>query len=415
MAKSRYGFSALNNNLNSSTSNLGNNLPNISTNNTAVRVKSIVLDENHPRFNELGGWNGLGTIEFQSVENPLELPIYPTARPIYPNVKNYPLENEIVFLLSMPNTNIGSSTTSTQNYYISVISLWNHPHHNGYPSNPNTPPPTQQKDYQQTGDGSVRRVTDQSTEINLGKTFKERSNIHPLLPFEGDVIYEGRWGNSIRIGSTVKNTPNIWSSDGNNGDPIMIIRNGQSVNTSPEGWIPIVEDINNDISSIYVTSTQKLPLKSSTPIDYFSYKTNKPDSPNQYSGPQIVLNSGRLILNSKTDHILLSSKKSINLNAVDSINFDTAGNVIIQSGKLFLGSKDATEPVLLGDTTIKLLTELVNSLNQFMIICSNAVSTTPGTPLGTLNAAATQMNVFLEDIISNKKLENAKSNNNYTI
>lgn len=174
MAKSRYGFSALNNNLNSSTSNLGNNLPNISTNNTAVRVKSIVLDENHPRFNELGGWNGLGTIEFQSVENPLELPIYPTARPIYPNVKNYPLENEIVFLLSMPNTNIGSSTTSTQNYYISVISLWNHPHHNGYPSNPNTPPPTQQKDYQQTGDGSVRRVTDQSTEINLGKTFKER-------------------------------------------------------------------------------------------------------------------------------------------------------------------------------------------------------------------------------------------------
>ena len=290
MAKSRYGFSALNNNLNSSTSNLGNNLPNISTNNTAVRVKSIVLDENHPRFNELGGWNGLGTIEFQSVENPLELPIYPTARPIYPNVKNYPLENEIVFLLSMPNTNIGSSTTSTQNYYISVISLWNHPHHNGYPSNPNTPPPTQQKDYQQTGDGSVRRVTDQSTEINLGKTFKERSNIHPLLPFEGDVIYEGRWGNSIRIGSTVKNTPNIWSSDGNNGDPIMIIRNGQSVNTSPEGWIPIVEDINNDISSIYVTSTQKLPLKSSTPIDYFSYKTNKPDSPNQYSGPQIALN-----------------------------------------------------------------------------------------------------------------------------
>jgi hypothetical protein len=39
--------------------------------------------------------------------------------------------------------------------------------------------------------------TDQSTEIFLGTTFKERSNIHPLLPFEGDVIQEGRWGNSI--------------------------------------------------------------------------------------------------------------------------------------------------------------------------------------------------------------------------
>ena len=415
MAKNRYGFSALNNNLNSSISNLGNNLSNVSANNTAVRVISIVLDDKHPRFNELGGWNGLGTIEFQSVENPQELVIYPTARPIYPNVKNYPLKNEIVFLMSMPNTGIGSSTTSTQNYYISVISLWNHPHHNGYPLNSNSPPPSQQKDYQQTGDGSVRRVTDQSTEINLGKTFKERSNIHPILPFEGDVIHEGRWGNSIRIGSTVKNTPNTWSSNGTDGDPILIIRNGQLVDASPEGWIPITEDINKDISSLYITSTQKLPIISSSPTDYFSYKTNKPDSPNQYSGPQIALNSGRLIFNSKTDHILLSSKKSINLNAVDSINFDTAGNVIIQSGKLFLGSKDATEPVLLGDTTIKLLTELVNNLNQFMIICSNAVSTAQGTPLGTLNNAATAMNVFLEDIITNKKLEGAKSNNNYTI
>jgi hypothetical protein len=415
MAKSRYGFSALNNNLNSSTSNLGNNLSNVSANNTAVRVISIVLDDKHPRFNELGGWNGLGTIEFQSVENPQELVIYPTARPIYPNVKNYPLKNEIVFLMSMPNTGIGSSTTSTQNYYISVISLWNHPHHNGYPLNSNSPPPSQQKDYQQTGDGSVRRVTDQSTEINLGKTFKERSNIHPILPFEGDVIHEGRWGNSIRIGSTVKNTPNTWSSNGTDGDPILIIRNGQSVNVSPEGWIPIIEDINNDISSLYITSTQKLPLKSSTPTDYFSYKIDKPDSPNQYSGPQIILNSGRLVFNSKTDHILLSSKKSINLNAVDSINFDTAGNVIIQSGKLFLGSKDATEPVLLGDTTIKFLTELVNSLNEFMKVCKDVVSTAEGTSLGTLNVAATSMNVFLEDIISNKKLEGAKSNNNYTI
>jgi hypothetical protein len=317
--------------------------------------------------------------------------------------------------MSMPNTGIGSSTTSTQNYYISVISLWNHPHHNGYPLNSNSSPPSQQKDYQQTGDGSVRRVTDQSTEINLGKTFKERSNIHPILPFEGDVIHEGRWGNSIRIGSTVKNTPNTWSSNGTDGDPILIIRNGQLVDASPEGWIPITEDINKDISSLYITSTQKLPIISSSPTDYFSYKTNKPDSPNQYSGPQIALNSGRLIFNSKTDHILLSSKKSINLNAVDSINFDTAGNVIIQSGKLFLGSKDATEPVLLGDTTIKLITELVNNLNEFMKVCKDVVSTAEGTSLGTLNVAATSMNVFLEDIITNKKLEGAKSNNNYTI
>jgi hypothetical protein len=42
---------------------------------------------------------------------------------------------------------------------------------------------------------------------------------------------------------------------GTNGDPITILRNGQG-NQTKEGWIPIVEDINNDNSSIYLTSTQ---------------------------------------------------------------------------------------------------------------------------------------------------------------
>ncbi len=32
------------------------------------RVISIVLDSTHPRFEELGGWNGLGTIEYTLVD-----------------------------------------------------------------------------------------------------------------------------------------------------------------------------------------------------------------------------------------------------------------------------------------------------------------------------------------------------------
>ncbi len=37
------------------------------------RVVSIVLDETHPRFKELGEWNGLGIIEYEDVVNPLPL------------------------------------------------------------------------------------------------------------------------------------------------------------------------------------------------------------------------------------------------------------------------------------------------------------------------------------------------------
>ena len=377
----------------------------------AVRVKSIILNELHPRFTELGEWNGLGIIEYEVVSNPISSnePL-PIARPLLSNQKSLPLINEIVFLFSLPNTNIGQFTTSNDNYYLTTVSLWNHPHHNAYPTNPNVLPPSQQKDYVQSQAGSVRRVTDQSTEINLGKTFKERSNIHPTLPFEGDVIYEGRWGNSIRMGSTVLDSSNNWSSIGTNGDPILILRNGQGIQTE-EGWIPITEDINNDDSSIYLSSTQQIPLEASS-TDYTSYKNNAPKQPKEYSGKQIILSSGRLIFNTTEDHLLLSSNKSINLNSLGGVNIDT-NTFTIQSQNIYLGSKNASEPLLLGNQTVELLNQLISNLSSFAQICSTLVSTPPGTPLGPLNIVSTQLDASLKALQSN--LNNLKSKYNYTV
>jgi hypothetical protein len=408
----KYGFSALNQNLNANVNN-GFNVANaIAQSNLirAVRVLSIVLNETHPRFKELGEWNALGTIEYEDITNPLPSPSLPIAKPLAGNFKNLPLINEVVYILSLPNTDISTISSNTVSYYINIVSLWNHPHHNAFPTSPNTLPPTQQKDYAQTATGNVRRVTDQSTEIFLGKTFKERSNIHPLLPFEGDIIEEGRWGNSIRIGSTVPNTPNNWSSTGSSGDPIMILRNGQGIQTE-EGWIPTVEDINNDDSSAYFTSTQKIPLKASS-TSYFSYKNNPPQAPNQYAGKQIIINSGRLVFNSTVDHILLSSKKSVNLNAVENVNIDSP-NTTIQSEKVYLGSKNATEPVLLGDSTISTLNSLIDNLSGFLQVCSTVVATAPGTPLVPLNIAANELASKLKLIQGN--LEKLKSNTVKTV
>jgi hypothetical protein len=409
---SKYGFSALNQNLNPTINNGFAVNQSLQQNNliTPVRVVSIVLDEFHPRFKELGEWNALGIIEYEEVVNPLPSPSLATAKPALSNFKKFPLVNEIVYLLTLPNTDIDTISSNSGKYYIDIVSLWNHPHHNAYPTSPNSLPPSQQKDYIQTQLGNVRRVTDQSTEIFLGNTFKERSNIHPILPFEGDIISEGRWGNSIRIGSTVTNTPNNWSSTGSNGDPILILRNGQG-NQNEEGWLPVVENINNDESSVYLTSTQKVPLNVSSK-NYLSYKNNPPTEPSQFSGKQILINSGRLVFNSSTDHILLSSNKSVNLNAVEGVNIDTTITTI-QSKQVKIGSKNATEPLLLGNKTINTLNNLIDNLNSFVIICTTLVSTPPGTPLVPLNAAATQLSQQLLKIQGN--LEKLKSNSSYTI
>ena len=364
---------------------------------TVGRVVSIVLDETHPRFKELGEWNGLGTIEYIPVDKPIPpSQIYPIARPIDSSMKNFPLINEVVFISSLPDTNIGEFASSKTPYYMNIVSIWNHPHHNAFPQNSNILPPSQQKDYVQTELGSVRRVTDQSTEIFLGRTFVERGNIHPLLPFEGDKIIEGRWGNSIRFGSTVTGSINTWSSTGTNGDPITIIRNGQG-NQTDEGWIPTVEDINNDDTSIYLASTQKIPLQSQAVElnQYFSYPDNsKPTTPNEYAGRQVILNSGRLVFNTTQDHLLLSSQKSIGFTAIESINFDTTNDIILQAGGVYLGSKSATESVLLGDSTVQLLNTLIGELVKLTNTLATAQVVSFG-PLVTVNGQAAVINTTL--------------------
>ena len=249
----RYGFSAAVNNsapkldrkTNSSTSNI-----------ISSRVRDIILDETHDRFEEFGRWNGIGTIFIESTKNPLfsnQIPLIP-AYPAFPNIKQYPLINELVPIIYLTDTDVTKNTTSVSAYYLPPINVWNSQVHNGIPSS-NVLPSSQQKDYQQVEAGSVRRVTDESTEINLGQTFNENNviDIHPLLPYEGDIIYEGRFGNSIRLGSTVNNAKstivtNNWSTVGENGSPIFIIRNGQG-NITSDSWIPTTEDINNKLST----------------------------------------------------------------------------------------------------------------------------------------------------------------------
>ena len=97
-----------------------------------------------------------------------------------------------------------------------------------------------------------------SSSFNLGKYFDFLDTIRPLKTYEGDTLLEGRFGNSIRFGSTLPNNlDNPWSDVGNIGDPITIIRNGQTFTPeSPNNHL--LEDINEDPSSVYLCSNQQL-------------------------------------------------------------------------------------------------------------------------------------------------------------
>lgn len=392
---SKYGFAAINDGSKATLSGNSQVLDSLRLSNVVAtgRVLSVVLDESHPRYKELGGPKAIGAVELIDVvggssdySTTKQNQNYTIAYPLFPGVKNYPLINEIIYLVSQPSKKIQNKTTAFSLYYISVVNLWNHPHHNAIPYSAGSSIPQNSKNYQDTAAGSTNKLTDSSGTIKFGQYFKERQDINPLKPFEGDYIIEGRFSNTIRLGSTGGTSP--WSSVGEQGSPIMILRNGQG-NTYSNAWELITEDINTDASSVYLTSNQKINLTPSSTNSYLSYGNSKPEQANSFTGNQIIVSSGRLFLNSQNDHILLSSAKSINLNAQTSINFDTTGDVIVQAGKVKLGSQLATEPVLLGDTTVTQLQEMLDILKELLLAATTAANA--GGPVATLNSKAVEL------------------------
>lgn len=395
---------------------------------TPVRVKYTFLNldqikkDNPKLYEKYQGDFALGGIIFDSVSNPTEegkeenqFEGLPFALPLFPNFRQVPLVNEIAYIISFPSPNLQNPNfidlNNTTFYYFLPVNVWNSAHHNALPDpfTTSTKTPSEQKSYQQVEAGSRVKTTDGVDDIDLGETFNEQPNIKNLQPYEGDIIFEGRWGQSLRFSSTVTGSNNTWSETGPNSKPITILRNGQ-YNDGKEAWIPIVEDINQDSGSIYLTSNQKIPLKSAS-SNYNSYKSDSPTTPNEYTSNQIILSSGRLVFNSSKDHILLSSAKSINLNSVSSINVDSPV-FVTQTKNVYLGSKDANEPLLLGNKTIDLLNQLLSNLKTFADVCSTVQSTPASTPLIQLNTIST---VLSNNILAlQQQLDSLKSKNNYT-
>ena len=349
------------------TNNSGNFPNNTSTSITAVRVKFVLLNGNdYPiTWEKYGKYSGMGGILFEEINNPGNdnLESLTFAKPLHTNIKSLPIVNEIVYIISLPGPNAQRNPSSGEElYYFQTVNIWNSVHHNALPNSIANDPSNAQK-YSSTEAGVEIQSDVQGNKIQLGLTFKERNNIRNLQPFEGDILLEGRWGNTMRLGSTVSNsTPsNMWSNSGVNGEPIIILKNGQT-NSEADPWIPQVEDINSDMSSIYLTSNQQIPIEGAS-VDYNSY-TTPPENPNIFTGEQVLINSGRLYFNAKKDSILLSANTSINLNTQDTVNIDSKNSFTVDTREIYLGSKNATEPVILGNKFLddfkKLLTEIVS-------------------------------------------------------
>jgi hypothetical protein len=252
--------------------------------------------------------------------------------------------------------------------------------------------------------------------IGLGKTFIEQEDIRPLEAFEGDFIIQGRKSNGIRFGSTTKAASNLneWSNVGKDGDPIIILTNGY-ITSNSSSLAPNVEEINKEMSTIYMTSTQKLPLN---PAAIITNPINNPVQPKYYSYPQLIMNSDRITLNAKKDEVLIYGATNISLSSDNIVNINAGRVAHINSPAIALGTnKDGsypTEPVLLGGKTHDFLLEMLNAMTTLAgFLASSTVPTTEGAICVTdCNLAGEQLLVDIGNLID--KLETITSEKVYT-
>ena len=294
-----------------------------------ARVMDIVLDPSHVDYRALGGPQSIGAVRYadlgQSSSN-TNIRKLPVAFPKNSNIRQYPLKGEVVQLLILPSEALADSEGSRKVYYSEPVGIWNHPHHSS------TPPPN-------------------SSDIGLGKDFKEVSDINPLLPFEGDFILEGRQGQSLRFSSTVKDkTP--WKGE-DNSKPVIVISNGQ-VKTE-EGFSHITEDINKDHSSLYFTSNQKIGLDSS----YILGECHEPTPTINYTKSQLLGSSDRVHLNGR-DSIILTSTNHLNLGS-KGIYVEGGELTTIDAPRINLGSR-ANQQGVKGNELKELLHEILTEL-----------------------------------------------------
>jgi hypothetical protein len=355
------------------------------------KVFGVILDENTPSrelFDKHGGWSGIGTVLYLdypqskniSVDS-VNLSSCKPAKPIHASNQNYPLKGELIHIINAPSPTSQINNQSNQKYYTGTVNVWNNSQQNS--------------------------LTDDS----LGDTFVENTDHRDLRSFAGDRIYPGRFGQGIRFGSTVKSrsTINEWSSIGKDGDPITIMVNGY-VTSNPSKSNPNIEEINKEMSSIYMTSTQKLPLIPGASIVNPRVNTIKP---NDYISSQLILNSDRVTLNAKKDEVLLFAKTNIELNSDNIININAGGVAHINSPSIALGSNSGsypTEPVLLGDKTYDLFLEICGTLTTLAGYLVQA-STQDG-PIVAVSSAGTQLFEDIDNLLN--KVDTITSEKVYT-
>lgn len=269
---------------------------------SVARVTYVLLDNSDKeKFDKLGGWPAIGTIECQPFVNNENINgITIVAKPINQNITRYPVVNEIVMLTRT----VGYQAQSPLNnyipeyYYTNIINGWNTVEHNATPS----------------------RLFFEYNNDNVTSKFNEKGNTLSLVKAPGDITIEGRSPNSLRFGSTIEGFKT--EVQGLDRSPYVVLSNNRYSSGSKNTGS--FENINVDGSSLYMLSGHNLNFKFGS-FNFDSYNQLLSKKQNNVV-PIKTIDNNDTNINKKDQDILPEEDEK-----VENIDVDTEGLLAVDT------------------------------------------------------------------------------------
>ena len=209
----------------------------------------------------------------------------------------------------------------------------------------------------------------------------------------GDMVFEGRYGNSLRIGSR-------------GAYPLMVISNGRNdINTTEKIYDGSLIGIlsagnisshfgNFQLASDSVEENKRLVGGGNDAEETQSFNYNfGNDEALPILSNQILLNSDKITINARKNNITLSSFLNLDFGAGNNLTINTKNYTSIESSNIYIGkqAQEKNEPLVLGNKLKELLEEMVGIIETLKVTACIAGLSGPVDP-ATLQKISTVKN-----------------------
>lgn len=282
------------------------------------------------------------------------------AYPLGSDFFTIPIVGEVVRIIDVPSPSINTLTTTRDKYYTRIVNYWNTPK-----------------------DGLFFDTSKNIEFSNLHNSI----NVNPIKTSIGDTIVQGRYGQVMRF-----------TQEQDSGKPRIYLSTGRPFEAPATNQVEL--DLHKAQSGIDFITDGLSKLETIKIFQNSHRSSEKPKTSNTYKGEQILVNTGRLVLNSKNDSTLISAKESISLSA-NTLNQEAGKEICFDAPKIYLGQKallsSSPEPILLGDKVESYLKTVMDELIGIMDSLSTA-ATAGGEPLPLLNKKGREVSIVLRSL-----------------